>query len=217
MLSFVRQDRIAFWPRANFIWLLKLGCLFTLPKALWISGVSVFFIFLVWLVRNRHCSQLVWALKLFLSILLGDIFPSLCHTHELIKALVNKQERLLVNLWSSFFCGHLLFGVTVYNLWLSQTLSPLLTGDPEPRLNSLHQVWEVFSRQYAGVTIFPCGSDGKESSCNAGDPGSIPGSERSPEGNGNPLQFSCLENPVDRGAWWATVHGVARSGTRLSD
>ena len=46
----------------------------------------------------------------------------------------------------------------------------------------------------------------------------IPGSERSPgEGNGNPLQYSCLENPMDRGAWWATVHGVAKSRTRLSD
>ena len=52
---------------------------------------------------------------------------------------------------------------------------------------------------------------------NAGDLGSIPGSGRSPgEGNGNPLQYSCLENPMDRGAWWATVHGVAKSRTRLS-
>ena len=59
-----------------------------------------------------------------------------------------------------------------------------------------------------------CGSDGKESTCNAGDPGSIPGSRRSPgEGNGNPLQSSCLENPKDRGAWWATVHGVLKSQT----
>ena len=56
------------------------------------------------------------------------------------------------------------------------------------------------------------------SACNAGDPGSIPGLGRSPgEGNGNPLQYSCLENPTDRGAWWATVHGVAESQTRLSD
>ena len=52
---------------------------------------------------------------------------------------------------------------------------------------------------------------------NAGDPGSIPGSGRSPgEGNGNPLQYSCLENPMDRGAWQATVHRVAKSRTRLS-
>ena len=55
-------------------------------------------------------------------------------------------------------------------------------------------------------------SDGEESACNAGDPGSIPGLERSPgEGNGNPLQHSCLENFMDRGAWWAIVHGVTES------
>ena len=61
-------------------------------------------------------------------------------------------------------------------------------------------------------------SDGKVSAYNAGDLGSIPGSGRSPrEGNGNPLQCSCLENPMDGGAWWTTVHGVAKSRTRLSD
>ena len=66
--------------------------------------------------------------------------------------------------------------------------------------------------------LVPGGSDGKASAYNAGDPGSIPGSGRSPgEGNGNPLQYSCLENPMDGGAWWATVHGVAESWTRLSD
>ena len=58
---------------------------------------------------------------------------------------------------------------------------------------------------------FPGGSDGKASAYNAGDPGSIPGlGGSSGEGNGNPLQYSCLENPMDRGAWWATVHGVAK-------
>ena len=60
----------------------------------------------------------------------------------------------------------------------------------------------------------PCGSVGKESACNAGDPGSIPGMGRSPgEGNGNPLQYSCLENPMDRGVWVTTVHGVTKSQT----
>ena len=56
------------------------------------------------------------------------------------------------------------------------------------------------------------GSDGKESACNASDPGSIPGSGRSPGvGTGYLLQYSCLENSKDRGAWWAIVHGVAKS------
>ena len=60
------------------------------------------------------------------------------------------------------------------------------------------------------VGFMPCGSDGKESACNAGDLGSIPGLGRFPgEGNGNPLQYSCLENPMGRGVWQATVHEVA--------
>ena len=65
---------------------------------------------------------------------------------------------------------------------------------------------------------FPGGSDGKESTRSARDPGSIPGLGRSPgEGNSNPLQYSCLENPMDRGTWQAAVYGVAQSQTRLSD
>ena len=65
---------------------------------------------------------------------------------------------------------------------------------------------------------FPGGSDGKESACNAGNPGLILGSGRCPgEVNGHPLHYSCLENPKDKGAWWAIVHGVAKSWTQLSD
>ena len=65
---------------------------------------------------------------------------------------------------------------------------------------------------------FPGGSEVKAPACNVGDLGSIPGWGRSPgEGNGNPLQYSCLENPLDGGAWWATVHWATKSRTRLSD
>ena len=61
-------------------------------------------------------------------------------------------------------------------------------------------------------------SDGKESACNAGDLSSIPGLGRSPgEGSGNPFQYSCLKNFMDRGAWRATIHGVTKSRTRPSD
>ena len=64
---------------------------------------------------------------------------------------------------------------------------------------------------------FPGGSDGKESACNAGYSGLIPGLGRSPgEVKGNPLQYSCWDNPMERGAWRATVHGVTKSWTRLS-
>ena len=69
-----------------------------------------------------------------------------------------------------------------------------------------------------GIRDFPGGSDGKESTPSAGGLGSIPGLARSSGGgNGYPLQYSCLENPMDRGAWRATVHRVAKSRTRLSD
>ena len=65
---------------------------------------------------------------------------------------------------------------------------------------------------------FPGGSAGKESTCNAGDLGSVPGSGRSSGGgHGKPLQYSCLENPMDRGAWRAAVRGVSKSQTQLSD
>ena len=61
---------------------------------------------------------------------------------------------------------------------------------------------------------FPGGSEVEAAACNAGDLDSIPGSGRSPgEGNGNPLQYSCLENPMDGGIWWATVHGSQKSWT----
>ena len=65
-----------------------------------------------------------------------------------------------------------------------------------------------------GPTNFPGGSEVKASACDEEHLGSIPRLGRSPgEGNGNPLQYSCLENPMDGGAWWATVHGVAKSRT----
>ena len=65
---------------------------------------------------------------------------------------------------------------------------------------------------------FPCGLDSKESTCNAGDLGLMPGLGRYPgEGNGNLLQYSCLGNSMDRGPWWATVHGIKKSWAGLSD
>ena len=72
----------------------------------------------------------------------------------------------------------------------------------------------VLATKYAPfncLAVFPCSSVGKETACKAGDSGLIPELGRSPgEGNGNPLQYSCLENPMDRGAWWAIVYGITR-------
>ena len=83
------------------------------------------------------------------------------------------------------------------------------------------QIWDsytdfVYIHPLVYLGGFPGSSEGKVSACNAGDPGSIPGLGRSPgEGNGNPLQYSCLENSMDRGVWQATVPGVARVGHGL--
>ena len=89
-----------------------------------------------------------------------------------------------------------------------------------PALTSIHvyrtialPIWTFVSKIMSLHFNTRC-SEVKASACNAGDLGSIPGSGRSPgEGNGHPLRYSCLENPMDRGAWWATVHGVAKSRT----
>ena len=76
-----------------------------------------------------------------------------------------------------------------------------------------HGAW-CFVELFEMYTYKPWSSNDKESACNAGDPGLIPGLGRYlGEGNGNPLQCSCLENPMDGGAWWATVHGVAKCQT----
>ena len=81
--------------------------------------------------------------------------------------------------------------------------------------------WEQGLAKNGGITRMvglPGSSVGQESACSAGDLGSIPGWGRSPEeGNGSPLQYSCLENPMDRRAWRATVHRATKSRTRLSD
>ena len=87
------------------------------------------------------------------------------------------------------------------------------------QLGTIHHLLGHFFFNWGIVALhFPGSSEGKASACNAGDPGSMPGSGRhSGAGTGNPLQDSCLENFMDRGAWRATVHGVAESQTQLSD
>ena len=84
----------------------------------------------------------------------------------------------------------------------------------------LYITWYKFFIRCMIYNIFShsCGSEGKAFALNVGDLGLIPGSRRSPgEGNGNPLQYSYLENPIDWGSWWATVQAVAKSQTWLSD
>ena len=103
-----------------------------------------------------------------------------------------------------------------YSPWCPREL------DMPERLSQTH-MWGLSSptrdlTQIPCTVGLPCGSDGKESACNEGDLGSIPGWGRSSGGgHGSPLQHSCLENLMDRGVWWATVHGVTKSRTQLSD
>ena len=92
----------------------------------------------------------------------------------------------------------------------------LFKSSPPP-LRKISCSFFIFSKSFAHkyTTFLTSLVDGKETVCNAGDPVSIPGSGRSPrEGNGYPLQYSCLENSINRWAWWGTAHGVTKSQTR---
>ena len=85
-------------------------------------------------------------------------------------------------------------------------------------IKELNLSHHIPSNQIQTFILFPSSSAVKNPPASAGNSTSIPGLERSPgEGNGHPLQFSCLGNPMERGAWWATVHGVAKSWIQLSD
>ena len=96
---------------------------------------------------------------------------------------------------------------TVYRVAMQREAINIFSEDQRKKFTELGSL-----RKHRSFLGFPSGSDGKESVCNVGDAGSIPGSGRSPgERNGYPLQYSCLENPMDGGARWATVHGVAKS------
>ena len=117
---------------------------------------------------------------------------------------LTSMSSLPLNLWNLFFCPGIL--LCVYP-WRWRLLHPGL------------KVKTGSGRDYGGPTPhIPGGSDSKESACNAGDPGSVPGSRRSPgEGSGYPLPYSCLENFIDRGTLWATVQRVTKSWTWLND
>ena len=98
-----------------------------------------------------------------------------------------------------------------FTLWFAEVQCP------EASL-ATQQLYSLFGRDYPDLWGFPGGSDSKESTCNAGDASSIPASERSPgDRNGNPLQYFCQGNPMDRGARQATVHRVPKCWTRLSN
>ena len=122
--------------------------------------------------------------------------------------------------WTGLTFSHLISFVThCFTNLLSPTKDPKLSSTDLLFLRILWDGWDSSAVFLPGLqSCFPCGPDGKESACNAKDPGSVPGLGRSPgEGSGCPLQYSCLGNAMDRGAWWSTVHGVTKSQTRLSN
>ena len=95
---------------------------------------------------------------------------------------------------------------------------PMVNAGTLPKVTKLSKSVTLFLLGVGYTEGFPGGSDSEDSTCNAGDPGSVPGMGRFPgEGSSNLLQYSCLENSMDRGSWRATVHGVTKSRTRLSD
>ena len=119
--------------------------------------------------------------------------------------------------WLSYFCHFVkVLQLKVFNMSKGHILEPhqyicIWAYPSQPPVLSSTQT----TTSWIGL---PCSSNGKESACNAGGPGLIPGSGRSSgEGNGSPLQYSCLENPMDRVAWRATVHKFTKSWTRLSN
>ena len=101
--------------------------------------------------------------------------------------------------------------------WQNSGMEPCVAYPEESHFCGFH--FSFLNKVFlSAIWGFPSGSEGKASAWNAGGLGSIPGPGRSPgEGNGNPLQYSCLENPMERGDWQATVHGVPKSWKRLSD
>ena len=143
----------------------------------------------------------------------GAVFPPCCLTWDQTMEAIMKIHYLLP-LGSWYTQGF------VWALWASLTRMGfdskcdfLTRASPFPL--DVGYLFLVGSTILLGL---PWWLSGKESACSVREPYSIPGLGRCPgEGNGNSLQYSCLENPMDRGAWWATVHGVAKSWTGLND
>ena len=130
------------------------------------------------------------------------------------QTLVGKVMFMLFNMLSRLVITFLPRSKHLLISWL-QSPSVVILESPKIKSATVSIVSSSICHEMLG---FPGGSNGKASACNAKDLDSIPRLGRSPgEGNGNPLQYFCLENSKDGGAWWATVHGVAKSRTWLSD
>ena len=140
------------------------------------------------------------------------ITKSIGCTAEIKHNTVSQLEFNKIKRWNSSDTRHINICVDRFQPFSSASQRSEAESEMVKMENSKHKTFKVeISNCLRG---FPGGSDGKESACRAGDLGLIPGSGRFlGGGNGNPLQYSCLKNPMDRIAWWATIHGVAQSWT----
>ena len=146
------------------------------------------------------------------------MFCFIIYSSPVIYVFWSMSDRNMVN-------NMMLLELDNFELWIWKSESTFLLYKEAPQFRSTKIEYSVRIISNSCQSWFPhgkkkglCGSHGKESIHNAGDPGLIPGSARFPgEGNGNPLQYSCLGNPMERGAWQPIVHGVTKSQTRLSD
>ena len=159
------------------------------------------------------------------SALAGGFFTTVPHRKPLVFlqfSSVQFSHSLFMTSWTAArqaSVHHQLLGFTQTHIhWVSDAIQPshpLSSPSSAVNLSQHHFSVKIYIWQYH-LFLKTVGSDGKESAHNVGDLGLIPESRRSPgEGNGNPLQYSCLGNPTDGGAWWATVLGVAKSWTWL--
>ena len=155
---------------------------------------------ILWARRNLALNSYSTHLSLFFYDL--SLFPHVIHSHT-----SHYKSSVM-----QYYCKSLVNACVLHLMWAPTTVAETALCSSSSSRMKEETPW------FQGALGFPGGSEVKVSACNAGDLSSIPGLGRSPgEGNGNPLQYSCLENPMDRGAWWATVHGVALSQTGLSD
>ena len=165
------------------------------------TSLSSFLLSLSCFINHRTSAQSAWNLP-HLLLTTGTFscfkFWSICH---FFPPITNSQRGFLS---LSPLLSSLLICLLVFCVVQWCTLTTIIMW----RHFKFILIWTI---QMAG---FPCGSLDKQSACNAGDPSSVSGLGRPPgEGNSNPLQYSCLENPTDRGAWWIIVHGITKSQT----
>ena len=156
-----------------------------------------------------------------------DVLIKALHYPEQYCHIPRRKEVILSGKWSHLLCKPYLDLSRVYSYFSGDTGFPKSIQEQHYIMGlglwTQFRLSEAHAGKYSSLSLFtlqgfPGGSGGKDSACNVGDPGSILGLRRFPgEGNGKPFWYSCLENPMDGGAWKATVHGVAKNQTRLSD